>query len=174
MSSHPFGATRRLRAASIAAGLALLVVLAVAPRVAAADEARRQLPELPVTALDGSAVAQDAVARSGHWLLAYVLPESAACRPVLRQLESVASASGSRLVLIVGAGAAGARALTEQYPGLSKATLYLDVAHGSSKALKLTGVPVVMGMRDRSIAWSLGGTPSDARTLASILETWLR
>jgi hypothetical protein len=162
--------TDRLRLAILRLA-ALLVWVAAAPCASAAN---RPLPELQILTLDGAALPPGSLTHSGHWLLVYVLPQSASCRSLLQQLDPIAGAGAGNVALIVGGDATQARALTGSFSGLAKATLYLDPTHQGLRDLGLAGVPVVLGMKDAAIEWTLGGALSDPKKLESILKTWLQ
>ena len=134
----------------------------------------RTLPPLSLTTLEGVAVEQGAVPRPGQWLLVYLLPQSGACRALVGQLEPLAAGAGARIVVIAGPDAAQAKTLLQAHPALANATVFLDPSSVSLQAIGLKGVPMVFGMRDTAIQWTLGGTLSDPRKLESILGTWLR
>ena len=151
---------------------AAAVLLAAASIGSPADV--RKLPSLSLTTLDGAVVAQETLARPGQWLLVYLLPQSAACRALVGQLEPLATSGGARIVVIAGPDAAQAKALVQAHPALASATVFLDPSNVSFQAMGLKGVPMVFGMRDTTIQWTLGGTLSDARKLESILGTWLQ
>lgn len=161
-----------LRYRRFAVAAALTALLVAASTGAFADV--RALPALSLTTLDGASVAREIVARPGRWLLVYLLPQSAACRALVGQLEPLSVSAGARIVVIAGPDAAQATALVQAHPALASATVLLDPSNVSFQVLGLKGVPMVFGMRDTAIQWTLGGTLTDARTVASILETWLR
>ena len=58
------------------------------------------------------------------------------------------------------------------FEGRLDAAWYADPDGAARRALRLTGVPVVLGLRDRSIQWTLSGGVADHRTLRSILGSW--
>jgi hypothetical protein len=50
----------------------------------------------------------------------------------------------------------------------------VDAAHEAYGALGLGGVPVILGVRGRTIEWTLAGVLADPGALESILTTWSR
>jgi hypothetical protein len=73
---------------------------------------------------------------------------------------------------VVGGDAASAKALGDEFPGLKAAAWYADVRGDAFRALHLSGVPVVMGMQESGIEWSLSGVVPDRKTLPSVLSSW--
>jgi hypothetical protein len=151
------------------ASRAALVVLMAAAGAAAET---RALPAFSVIALDGTTVASPAVVRAGHWLLVYVRPQSAPSRSLLGALEKGRPETAAVVVVGVGGDAAAAKALGDEFPALKPAAWYADVRGETFRALRLTGVPVVMGMQESGIEWSLSGVVPDRKTLPSMLSSW--
>lgn len=56
--------------------------------------------------------------------------------------------------------------------GRLPAAWYADPGDAARRALGLRGVPVVLGLDDRSIRWTLSDGLSDPRTQRSILVSW--
>lgn len=151
------------------ASRAALIVLVTATTAAAET---RALPAFSVTASDGTTVASPAVVKTGHWLLVYVRPQSAPSRSLLGALEKGRSETAAAVVVVVGGDAAAAKALGDEFPALKAAAWYADVRGDAFRALRLTGVPVVMGMQESGIEWSLSGVVPDRKTLPSVLSSW--
>jgi hypothetical protein len=128
------------------------------------------LPAFDLVSLEGDAVPAASLAREGRWLLVYVSPHSGASRPLLQVLEGMEAPRPS-LVIVVGAEPADAKALAASFEGRLEAAWYADPGGAARRALGLAGVPVVLGVRDRSIQWTLSGGV-DRRTLRSILGSW--
>lgn len=159
-----------LRRAAIALALAGCLV---APFPAGAG-AKGPLPDLSLTSLDGEAIPPGNLSRSGRWLLVYVQPESGTSRSLLKRLEPAVRKAGPAVVVVVGASAESARSLAASSPALGEAAFYADPTHEAFAALGLRGAPVVLGIRDQTIEWTLAGTVVDTRTFESILTTWPR
>jgi hypothetical protein len=129
------------------------------------------LPAFDLTPLQGEAVPVASLAREGRWLLVYVSPHSGASRPLLLALEGTEAPRPS-LLIVVGSEPADAKAMAAGFEGRLGAAWYADPDGRARRALGLTGVPVVLGLRDGSIQWTLSGGVSDRRTLRSILVSW--
>ena len=130
------------------------------------------LPAFDLVSLEGQAVPGAPLAREGRWLLVYVSPHSGASRPLLQALEGTEEASRPNVLIVVGSEPADAKAMAAGFEGRLEAAWYADPDGAARRALGLTGVPVVLGLRGRSIQWTLSGGVSDRRTLRSILVSW--
>jgi hypothetical protein len=150
------------------AGLLALVVLASG---AAGGAEPRPLPALSLLTLEGATADRAAVVKAGHWLLVYVRPQSGPSRTLLAALAK-ARAGSPAAAIVVGSDEAGAKALAGDFPDLQPASWYADPRGEALKALALGGVPMVLGMNDDSVQWSLAGVAPDRKTLPSVLSSW--
>jgi hypothetical protein len=149
---------------------AAAIVLGTALSAGAAEP--RVLPALNVVTLDGTAVEAHTVVKPGRWLLAYVRPQSGGSRSFVAALEKARAAAPEGVAVVVGGDLASARALADGFPGLRQASWYVDVRGDAFRALGLSGVPVVLGLREGAIEWSLAGVVPDRKTLPSVLASW--
>jgi hypothetical protein len=152
----------------------LLVCLALLAGAAAIGWASppTPLPRFELTSLDAEAVPAASLVREGRWLLVYVSPYSGASGPLLQALEGTNAGPGPRLVIVVAAEAAAAKAMAKSFEGRLDAAWYADPSGGARRALGLTGVPVALGVNGEQIQWTLSGGVADRRTLRSILSSW--
>jgi hypothetical protein len=150
--------------------LCSLALLAASASVAPA-EPPAPLPSFALTSLEGNVVAAETVEPAGRWLLVYVSPHSGAARTLLRVLEG-GEAPAPAVIVVVGSAPADAKALVNDLGGRLKAAFYADPGGAARRALGLPGVPMVLGLEDRTIRWTLSGTIPDPRTLRSILLSW--
>jgi hypothetical protein len=133
------------------------------------------LPDLLLETLDGAAVHGNAeFPTHGKWLIVYV---QSSCRPCDTLLNSVKIKDDpsvpANMVVVVGGGASEARAIRNQMPDLAGAHWYTDHPHNAWGALNIAGVPMVFGVKDRTIQWSLTGVPPRGGNLKSILGSWV-
>jgi hypothetical protein len=161
------------RGVTVARPVRLLSCLAFLAAAAAGAwaSAPGPLPAFDLTALDGSTTPAASLAREGRWLLVYVSPHSGASLPLLQALEGTEAPRPS-LLIVVGSEPADAKAMAAGFEGRLDAAWYADPDGSARRALGLTGVPVVLGLRDGQIQWTLSGGVSDRRTLRSILVSW--
>jgi hypothetical protein len=153
---------------AITSGLALALAFA-----AAGSAEPRPLPAFTVAGLDGAAASSATLVREGQWLLVYVRPHSGPARTVLTALQKGRPGpAASKVVVVVGGTAGGARALAAEFVGLKDAAWYVDTSEEAFRALGLAGVPVVLGLRDGGIEWSLAGVTPDGKRLAALLSSW--
>jgi hypothetical protein len=151
---------------SAAAVVSLVLVAAAAP-----GAEPRVLPALSLVTLEGAPADRAAVVKTGHWLLAYVRPQSGPSHTLLAALAK-ARASSVATVVVVGSDAAGAKSLAGEFPDLHSAAWYADPRGEALKQLGLSGVPVTLGLDGESIRWSLAGVAPDRKTLPSVLSSW--
>ncbi|HEY3547199.1 MAG TPA: hypothetical protein VGK17_14085 [Propionicimonas sp.] len=158
----------------MAAAVLALAVASGAARVAGAAE-QRPLPAFQVVSLDGAATPSDQIGVAGQWLVIYVTPTSAASARLLAAMKAWDSpAMARRVVVVVGAPLPATQAFVAQrssdIPGVR---WFADPQGGAWKALRLTGTPYLLGVRDGGIKWSLAGVLNDPKTLESVIRTWI-
>ena len=161
----------RLRIVVFAAAVAAALAGAVAVRASQPVP----LPEFEIAQLDGTPVqSQSGLPSSGKWLIVYVRPNCAPCDRLLNLIKKDAH-PGLPSKMVVIAGGLDGLAATEaraRFKELADAQWYTDRPGKAWVALKVFGVPMVFGVRDRTIEWSLSGVlPSDAQ-VKSILASW--
>lgn len=166
------GATLISMMASLVAAAALFLG---GGAVAGATPTPTPLPELMLETLDGAAVLGSAeFPTHGKWLIVYV---QSSCRPCDTLLNSVKIKDDppvpANMVIVVGGDANEARAIRNRVPDLAGAHWYTDHPHNAWGALNMTGVPMVFGVKDRTIQWSLKGMPPAGGNLRSILGSWV-
>jgi hypothetical protein len=132
----------------------------------------RPLPPFSVTTLDAATAERAAVIKPGRWLLVYVRPQSAPSRALLGALEKARSAAAGSVAIVVAGDVAAAKAMADGFPGLKTASWYADLHDRAFKDLRLAGAPVVLGLQDDAVRWSLAGVVPDRETLPSVLGSW--
>lgn len=152
--------------------LAASCALTMAVASPAGAQVRRPLPVVELLTLEESPA--PALQREGRWLLVYVKPDSAPSQALLSQCRELQPETAGRMVVIVGGTPAQAREMAGSQPALAGATWVVDPANDAFRALKLTGVPVLLGIRRASVEWSQSGSAKDPPTLLSILTSWTR
>jgi hypothetical protein len=167
---------------STGTGRALSVCLAVAVALGALGHAslacaaeKGPLPAFQVLTLDGTAVPSAQAGPAGQWLLIYVTPTSAASARLLGAMKQWESADlDARTVVIVGASVDKSAAHAQQHAADYPAVRWLVDPDGTAwKALRLTGTPYILGVRDGQIVWSLAGVLNDPRALESVIRSWV-
>lgn len=156
-------------------GVVTAFVLAGVYASAAAIE-QRAIPSFTVTRLDGAIVDSRQLTAETQYVLLYVRPD---CRPCDRLLALVGSANSpqftSRVVVLVsGETNTGAGYVSRQIPAeAGPLTWYADTDGGAYRALRLTGAPVLIGVKDGQVMWSVAGVLNDASTVESVVRTWV-
>ena len=159
----------------IGRGVVTAVIFASLYEVTAAIE-KRAMPAFTVTRLDGALVDSRQLTAETQYVLLYVTPD---CRPCDRLLALIRSANSpqftSRVVVIVsGETTAGAGYVSRQIPAeAGPLTWYADTDGGGYRALRLSGIPVLVGVKDGHVMWSVAGVLNDAATVESVIRTWV-
>jgi hypothetical protein len=158
------------RMATIGLGVAALAMSATP-----IARANGPVPPFQLEYLDNTPVQSDTVLpTTGKWLLLYVSPN---CRPCDRLLGLVTKDAlpdlPLKMVIVVG-NATGdvATRMRAGVPDLAGAKWYTDQTSSAWAALKMEGVPVVLGMRGTNVEWTLSGTLRSDAELRSVLASW--
>jgi hypothetical protein len=159
----------------LACAATAVLLLAGAPRTLAAIE-KRALPAFTVTRLDGTPIDSRQLTAETQYVLLYVRPD---CRPCDRLLALIRSANSpqftSRVVVIVsGEANAGAAYVARHVPAdAGPLTWYADAQGSGYRALRLTGMPELIGVKDGQMMWSVAGVLNDGATVESVVRTWV-
>jgi len=134
------------------------------------------LPAFQLLKLDGSAIQSTHLGPTGQWLILYLQPECRACEGVLQLIKQKEQHPNlpSHLVIVGGMTLPQMNALAAKYPDLSTALWTVDPTGTVSKQLKMVGAPTVLGVRQSTVMWSVGGTLKDPLQLKTIVESWTR
>src|SRR4029453_5387744 len=165
--------TARMRTAAFTALMTGILLVSLAPRPLQAIE-RKALPDFPIASLDGATAQSGAMVAAGPWLLIY-LQQGCAAGDTLVQLlaDEHARLEGRIAIVIGGVNAADAAKLAANFPTLAAARWYADQSNALSRALPAAGVPVVYGLRENMVEWSLNGVVPDAATSKTTLLSWV-
>ena len=143
---------------------------------AAAHAANTSTPlaDFELTKLDGTVIHSSAELPSdGKWLLVYV---QANCRPCDRLLNLVKQDEHPELpwkmVIIAGGARAVASGMRQKRADLDGAQWYADESRQAWVSLRMSGAPMVFGVRDKTIQWSLSGVLKSDGDVKSILASW--
>ncbi len=164
--------TARVRSLSVTA-LMTAILLASALRPLQAIE-RKALPDFPIAALDGATAKSEVMVAPGPWLLVYVQQGCAACDTLVQLLaDEHARLEGRVAIVIGGVNAADAAKLAANFPELATARWYADQSNALLRALPAAGAPVVYGLRENMVEWSLNGVVPDAASYKTTLLSWV-
>jgi len=146
--------------------------------LAAADASaqNRPLPDFLVRGGADQEIASSVMSVQPKWLLVYLAPDCRPCNTLMRALPKWQSAELMvRVVLVVAGPTADARTWVEKnLPAeMQNLTWFADPDRAASKALKLTGAPVLIGVRNGQIEWQLGGVLNDPAALESVVRSWV-
>jgi hypothetical protein len=157
-----------LRAVAIILGMVfLLSMMAVAIEPV-------PLPDIQLTAADGSTVKSSALPTTGNWLIIYIQPRNQFSDNLLRLLKKDQYPTlAAHAVIIIGGSTDDLKTAQSRFPDLASATWYADTNRSAFNLMKLTGAPMILGIKERTISWSLSGVLADVNVAKSILNTWL-
>ena len=112
---------------------------------------------------------------SSKWLLVYLDPVTAPNRKLLGLLKEWQTPQLiARVVLVIDGKPADGRAWLEKELGDQPPPLawFADADGSAAKALKAAGTPMLLGVRDGQVEWTLVGVLSRPKSLESIVRTW--
>jgi hypothetical protein len=133
------------------------------------------LPDLQLTSIDNQPIKTTDLPAQGNWLLIYVQPKSQFSDNLLRLFKREQyPALEQHAIIVVGGSLDDLKAMKAKYIELSQATWYADTTKDAFTKLKLHGVPVVLGVKQQNIQWSLNGVLSDINVSKSIVNTWVQ
>jgi hypothetical protein len=133
------------------------------------------MPDFQLITLDGQTIKSSDLPAAGSWLLIYVQPTSHYCDQLLKTFTKDRYPSlPASAVFIVNGSADDAKNMKAKYPDLASASWYADPGKAAFAQLKLHGVPVMLGIRDSKIQWTLNGILPDDKTMQSILTSWIQ
>ncbi|HZI56888.1 MAG TPA: hypothetical protein VFF39_08940 [Verrucomicrobiae bacterium] len=150
-----------------------IAVLCLVTLAAALDPVA--IPELQLTSIDNQPIKTSDLPAKGNWVLIYVQPKSQFSDNLLRLLKREQyPALEQHAIIIVGGSIDDLKATKAKYAELDKATWYADTTKSAFTQLKLHGVPVVLGVKEQTIQWSLNGVLTDVNVAKSIVNTWVQ
>jgi hypothetical protein len=165
--------TARVRSLA-ATALMTAMLIASASRSPLQAIERKALPDFPIAALDGAAAKSGAMVAAGPWLLVYVQQGCAACDTLVQLLaDEHAKLEGRVAIVIGGVTATDAAKLAANFPALAAARWYADQSNALLRALPAAGAPVVYGLRENMVEWSLNGVVPDAASYRTTLLSWV-
>lgn len=156
------------------AAIAVLILSGAGQTVAATE--KRPLPPFTVMLSDGTAIDSRELTVEPQYVLLYVRPD---CRPCDRLLALVRNAKSaqftSRVIVIVSGDAdAGAAYVARHIPAeAGPLTWYADPQGAGYRALRLSGMPELIGVKNGQVMWSVAGVLNDAATVESVVRTWV-
>jgi hypothetical protein len=166
---------RTFTAVTLVVAAALAMIAAPPWRGDARASEKRPLPAFEVVAPDGAVVASAQLAPPGKWLLIYVTPTSLASARLLTSMKQWETpAMAARTVVVIGAPLATAqRFIKERSAEFPSVRWVVDPQNVAWQALRLSGTPFLLGVKDGEIAWSLAGVLNDPKALESVIRTWV-
>jgi len=154
------------------AGSAAILVLAFSLPLDAIQ--KMTLPDFGVVALDGTNTQSGSWPVQGKHLLIYVESPCQACVTVLGLLtkQDYPQLASNTIVLVGGMQPNDAQTVRKQFPDLAGAAWYADPSRNAVTSLKMQGAPVIFGIQDGTLRWSISGIPPDSKRFRSVLNTW--
>jgi cytochrome oxidase Cu insertion factor (SCO1/SenC/PrrC family) len=134
------------------------------------------LPTFAVTDVNGTSLSSGQLVQKGKWLLLYMNAACQRCDAFLHTLRPNATPGRSKKIVVIVGQMEPARLkdFASQYRDWSQVQWYADQQQQAFSQLKMTGVPVTLGMMGDHIQWVLNAPPSSATFHKSALNTWLK
>jgi len=155
---------------------AAAVALLLAVQVWAANPFPMAMPDFQIARPDGTTVSTTQIPQTGKWFLIYTKQNCAGCDRFLRLFGKAENQLLPSHIAIVVSGATPDR-ITEtagKFPDLADATWYADPSQTGIPPLQIKGMPIIFGVNDSTLAWSIMGVPSsDTARLKAILKSWI-
>lgn len=155
--------------------LALACVL-TATQAEAAE--KRFLPPLTLVRATGETVTTAALSSEPQWLLIYVTPGAPAADRLIEAMKAWEFGTGLRkVVFVVDARSPETAAWAGRLFPQTEESLpprFFDPTGDARTALRVTGTPTLMGIKDGQIAWGLAGVLNDPAALEPVIRNWIR
>jgi hypothetical protein len=134
------------------------------------------LPSFSVSDAEGNAVNSTALTQKGKWLLLYMNAGCPRCDSFLQAIHPSEHPEGvKKIVVVVGKiDPAQLRAFAAKYRDWAQANWYADRQQEAFTQLKLTGVPVTLGINGDQVQWRLNGPHASGKFPKSALTSWLK
>jgi hypothetical protein len=156
----------------------LMAALAIAVAAPVVASEKRPLPDVAVTASDGSRVPLPALGSDGAWLLIYVgtaSTPSARLVAALKEWQGEVPEIGRRVVLLFPGPVDEARRFVEARGDDMPAVRWVVDADGTAAAaLRVTGTPTIIGVADGRIEWVLSGVLNEPTTFQRAITGWVQ
>ena len=135
------------------------------------------LPDFQVLSTSGQAKSSRQLSTRNKWLLIYVEPDCRPCEAALKVLDkdpALSNPAQKVIVVVGGRNAAETQRFARQFDWLPEASWFADANRQSATALARRGAPVIYGIQDNNIAWSVSGSLSDTNKLAALMLPWIQ
>jgi hypothetical protein len=151
----------------------VIFILSLATLAGAVDPV--PLPDLQLTSIDNQPIKTTDLPSKGNWVLVYVQPKSQFSDNLLKLFKREQYPGlEQHAIIIVGGSVDDLKSVKSKYAELDQATWYADTTKNAFTQLKLHGVPVVLGVKQQTIEWSLNGVLSDVSVAKSIVNSWIQ
>jgi hypothetical protein len=132
------------------------------------------LPSFQLTSSTGQTVKTADLPSKGNWVLIYIQPKSQFSDNLLKVMKrDLYPNLEQHAVIIVSGSVDDLKNTQSKYPDLSQAAWYADTDKTAFSQLQLHGAPVVLGIRQQVIQWSLNGVLPDTNVSRSVVNTWV-
>jgi hypothetical protein len=136
---------------------------------------QQPLPAFSVLAPGGGAVASPQLSPAPQWVLLYVTPGQRPCDDLLETLAGW-QLPPARIVVIARASLTDARTYVERASPAVPApvTWYADANDAAWQALQVRSTPMLMGVRDGALQWTISGVLNDPSMVEPVIRSWVR
>ena len=134
------------------------------------------LPDFKIINSAGQSVSSNTIAPGDRWLLIYIRPQCGPCRTVLNTLNQnvLPGVPGKSVIILGGASVDETRSMAAAFPDLPFGQWYSDPQRSAYLQLALQGAPVVVGLQQNNIRWTLAGVNPDTEKFKSTLRSWIQ
>jgi hypothetical protein len=132
------------------------------------------LPAFQITSSAGQIVKSADLPSKGNWVLIYIQPKNQFSDNLLKLMKREQYPNlEQHAVIIISGSVDDLKSAQSKYPDLSQASWYADTDKTAYSQLQLHGAPVVLGLKQQIIQWSLNGVLPDSNVSRSVLNTWV-
>jgi len=133
------------------------------------------LPAFRLTTVDGRAADSTSLPAKGKWIIVYVSPFSPSTNTLLSMMTKARHPGlAQKTVILVAGTPVQAQKLKSAYPDLAAAQWYADTGKIAATAIRLHGVPTILGIQNQNLRWVQNGIPQDRQIFHSMVDSWAK
>ncbi len=156
--------------------LVFVSVILVCTSVGAGNSFPMAMPDFQISRGDGTTLSSTQIPQSGKWLFVYLKQNCAGCERFLRVFNKADNPALPPHVVVVVGGMPPDKldALVAKFPELAQAQWYADPGQSALPPLQIKGSPIIFGVQDSTLNWSVVGVPAgDSTKLKAIFKSWV-
>lgn len=136
---------------------------------------QQPLPTFSVLAPGGAAVSSVQLSPTPQWVLVYLTPGQKSSDDLVKALAGW-QLPPARIVVIARASLTDARAYVERASpaGPAPVAWYADTTDAAWHALQVRSTPMLSGVRDGALQWTISGVLNDPAMVEPVIRSWVR